>query len=389
MKIEIKIEQWQKAGLLTYEQSEKILAFEKQESSERNPQMILYAFLMLGVSVVSIGIISVIATNWAFIPDSIKLGGMFLVLASLACGAYTAFLKEKKILFEVLQNGLALFCFGGISLISQIFHTGGEFYQAISFWLVIVAPLALMANRIFLPAVWTAIFVMNLFFWIFNPHSIWGKYFLQDFTLAPAASILLICFFVAFVTGLTTQSTKLSLLTKGFDWWWRSLMVVTLVVTDYAISFSSFRNQNISHFISSAGILLPLSILGIWINKNALSREKILVGIFILASFLVYLPILSGDEYTYSKHEFLGASYFIFAAFMLAIYHAVGGRFKFFRSMTLLIGIRFLIIYFQVFKDLAQTGFGLIFSGVLIIILTYGWFKMRRKIEEQVKEVLK
>ena len=166
-------------------------------------------------------------------------------------------------------------------------------------------------------------------------------------------------------------------------------MIVTLVVTDYAISFSSFRNQNISHFISSAGILLPLSILGIWINKNALSREKIFVGIFILASFLVYLPILSGDEYTYSKHEFLGASYFIFAAFMLAIYHAVGGRFKFFSSMTLLIGIRFLIIYFQVFKDLAQTGFGLIFSGVLIIILTYGWFKMRRKIEEQVKEVLK
>ena len=46
-----------------------------------------------------------------------------------------------------------------------------------------------------------------------------------------------------------------------------------------------------------------------------------------------------------------------------------------------LIGLRFLIIYFQVFGSLATTGIGLIVSGLIIIGAVVGWYKSRKKVQ--------
>ena len=54
--------------------------------------------------------------------------------------------------------------------------------------------------------------------------------------------------------------------------------------------------------------------------------------------------------------------------------------------MIFLIGLRFLIVYFQVIGDLAMTGFGLVISGVVILLSVWGYNKYKLLIEEKIEE---
>jgi hypothetical protein len=62
---------------------------------------------------------------------------------------------------------------------------------------------------------------------------------------------------------------------------------------------------------------------------------------------------------------------------------------KLFNAMILLIGIRFLLIYFQVFRSLAYTGLGLIVSGLVIIGFVVVWYKFHSVIEDKIRGLIK
>jgi hypothetical protein len=53
------------------------------------------------------------------------------------------------------------------------------------------------------------------------------------------------------------------------------------------------------------------------------------------------------------------------------------------------VGLRFLIIYFQVLGDLATTALGLIVTGVAIVRISFLWFKKRSTIERWLGGLLK
>ena len=53
-----------------------------------------------------------------------------------------------------------------------------------------------------------------------------------------------------------------------------------------------------------------------------------------------------------------------------------------FNLTTLLIGMRFLILYFQALGGLAATGFGLIISGALIMSLGWAWQRYRTHLQQ-------
>ena len=83
---------------------------------------------------------------------------------------------------------------------------------------------------------------------------------------------------------------------------------------------------------------------------------------------------------------FFGALALILQFGALALLFAVFSQQKAFQTMVVLIGIRFLIIYFEVFRSLAYSGFGLIFSGLLIIASAYSWIKFRVKFTAWLQE---
>ena len=70
-----KLNQWLQAGLITPAQHANILSFEAEQRQHSNGW--LYSFMILGAAIIGLGIISLIAANWANIPESVKLGANF------------------------------------------------------------------------------------------------------------------------------------------------------------------------------------------------------------------------------------------------------------------------------------------------------------------------
>lgn len=71
---------------------------------------------------------------------------------------------------------------------------------------------------------------------------------------------------------------------------------------------------------------------------------------------------------------------FLFILFWLAIASAFRNHKRIFDLSLAIIGIRFLYFYFDLFGSLTYTGFGLIISGLFIIVLTIGYLKYRSKV---------
>ena len=118
MNLNQKTEQWVAQKLITQKQRDAILA---AESKNREP-FVLMAILWLGIFCVGLGIISLIAANWAFIPPVVKLAGAGALLAGALGTAFWGFQKEKHLMTEMALFFAFLMVGGGIGLIGQIFY---------------------------------------------------------------------------------------------------------------------------------------------------------------------------------------------------------------------------------------------------------------------------
>ncbi len=73
--------------------------------------------------------------------------------------------------------------------------------------------------------------------------------------------------------------------------------------------------------------------------------------------------------------------------FLYAIHAGNSNNQRAFNLATFLIGLRFVILYFQAMGGLAATGIGLIVSGLLIMSVTWIWYKGRERIRQWTQEL--
>src|SRR5688572_47628 len=137
MDLEQKLERWKEARLVSTEQAERILAFEKQ----RERPTLLYAVAGLAGLAVAIGLVSIVAANWDLIPGRMKLAldavvviGLGQALVHLGTGP-PAWLEEAA---RVAYYGLVL---ASIALVGQVYQLGGNAAQALLAWSVLTFPL--------------------------------------------------------------------------------------------------------------------------------------------------------------------------------------------------------------------------------------------------------
>ncbi len=94
-RLEKRLHDWVSNNIISREQAEGIRQY---EANAPGSSWVLYSFLILGATIISIGFISLIAANWDDIPDAVKLGLDFLLLIGLAIGIHHTW--EKKNLFS-------------------------------------------------------------------------------------------------------------------------------------------------------------------------------------------------------------------------------------------------------------------------------------------------
>jgi hypothetical protein len=102
----------------------------------------------------------------------------------------------------------------------------------------------------------------------------------------------------------------------------------------------------------------------------------------ILSGILIIIPsfVDVGDQ------PILGCALFIAVWSGAAAIAAANERRRLFDAAALIIGIRFIVVYFQVFGSLAATGLGLILSGSVILGVAYLWYRYRGQVAAAIQE---
>lgn len=391
-----KLERWQQAGLLTSEQVDAIISFESQHPQRAN--WWLYSFMILGAVIIGLGVISLIAANWADIPDGVKLAADFLLLAVLAGGIFQQHTNQQHgVWFEVLLVSFLLLCLASIGLISQIFHVSGQWYHALLFWAAITFLLSLFARNAFTRFFWVTLFLLGVLWSIVEAMGWHFRHTLDEFPavilLAPLLSALLyqLCMQVKWLHGYA----------QGLFFWFQISAIVALAFADIARSGGEMTDYQTTWYIP-AYIAAAILAVGIVLHKDYRLLNKLLLLAALALLLLYYQPdwLFTGEQrYTlFGLHDHNNVSFWraddiraplltLLILFLYAIHAGNVGHHRTFNLVTFLVGLRFVILYFQAMGGLAATGVGLIVSGLLIIGITWLWYKGRDRLRTWTKEL--
>ena len=390
-----KLLSWEQQGLISGDQADAIRAFERGEP-DSGGHWWLYSLLILGAAIIGLGIISLIAANWARIPDDLKLGADFALLASLAV-AILWLQKRRHYAFDALIMGFIILCLATIGLIAQIYHINGNWYHALLLWASITFPLVTFSRHLSVHFFWTSLFLHA---------AIWSLVGLTAGNLRHAYQEIPAMFLLAPLLSATLYSLtqRLHLLEKfrsSFFFWFQISGLLALIVVDTLRSGGDVQTFQASWYIPAwcmAGVLTVIILLRpdyTWLNRG------LLIGAIVLL-LLYYHPdiLFSGTtRYTFSALEsserasvwladdIRAPILTIAILFLYALHAGNSGHHRTFNLMTFLIGLRFVILYFQAMGGLAATGVGLILSGLMIIGIAWFWYQSRQKLQQWSKEL--
>lgn len=363
------LQNWVSRGFLSAEQSQKILAYESEKPEH---SWFLIGVLILGVSIVGIGVISLIAANWKDIPGFVKLSFDFLLLSALAYGTYYNWKLGQDTKTEMFATGFVLACLASIGLISQVFHIGGELYSALLLWVFITAGATFIGKHVYIYLMWSTGFLLGLAMAAEK-----SPLFLSMFNRNIDGVTLFISILAALLTILSRQFFHDKAPTRAL----RICTITMCLIAVLVAELEGMRNYNGAALLLTPftpGIMLSFAVaIAVLMGKEFNRIQKIfLMGalMFFNLNFLVF--------------HLVGLSQFAHAICTLATFSCLGLYFvslhhkELFQAFLFAFGIRILILYFQALGGLAATGIGLILSGGVIIGMAYLWKKYRKEVTQ-------
>jgi hypothetical protein len=365
-----KLKLWSDQQLITAQQVEAILTYEKEKSRSR----LFFGLGGLGVLSLVLGVISLIASNWDKITPDMRIIG-HTVLNLVVAGIILKFFNKSSWQREVLVTFLGGLLMTFIALIGQTLQTQAPLWQPVGFWLLLATPMLLAyARHGGIVAIW--LFAVGFFAFGFS----------MDRLPSEAAEILLAAlpFFLFAFFSFKKVDAFLPVwanLTQGLFW-----VLVVICATTAQIYWRVDISQQINVFFD----LVPL-------------RSLITAGVGVLLVYLLNLSNRRGLVKPFWKHEareweiILLVSYG-FSAAPLLIPHGesafLGGLFfclywlfmgamgvrlgidKLWTLATILVGIRIFIAYIEIMGSLAIQGVGFLLTGGLFLLMAWALKKI-------------
>lgn len=358
MFLKSKLKKWIEADLITDSTAEAILNFEKKGTSNN----VLYGILWLGALSIIVGIISIIAANWNEIPKSVKLTVDFLWLIALAVGVFKSQSKSPFI-FELYLFILFGSIMGTIALIGQIYHLESHLFFSFGLWLLIGTPLVLYSKVKYSAHAWTCLYVVTLFL----GHSYFFPFNLE--TSEPSLSyvpLILIYTFFLFKKFAPKDSYFTDTLFKS------SLVVFFVFIMIMGSVRWASEIQTIDYYHKM--ILLMLFLPMVWIIAKEYALELALI--LVIGFGYAEIP----NWFIHDGLKLVGAFYFLFFFVLLAHWGIRSENRRIFEFSIFMISLRIIIVYFEVFGSLLQTGIGLVSTGVFILLVGYLWYTKKEKL---------
>lgn len=369
-----KLDEWGEENLLSQEQKEAILSY---EASKQATPYALYGFITLGIVAIAIGFVSLIAFNWEILSDEFKLTANFAFLGGIVFAVYYSKTTGRNRLFEAFTLLYILLILASIGHISQIFHTSGAMYQALFLWTGITLPVVLFTESRTGIHLWITGFTLAVTSFIIEYVEFSGNYRYQELAL-----YYLNAFFPAgyFLTGVLllplSGKGRISTSIPRAFLFWSFLMTLYGTITASILPGPDKELLKLSgnYPLIAMGIALAVAIISWFFLKKNLRIAGILTGTALLYLLFFY------PQYQNYDSPFFNAVLFLLIWLLLAFLAIIIQYKRVFDILLAGMGIRFLVIYFEVLGDMASTGFGLILSGMVIIGSAYAFMKYRNTI---------
>ena len=360
-----KTDDWVKNGLISSDQAQHIVLFEKNKKS-------LFSFysvmLLLGVFSIACGIVAVISSNWENISGAVKVVGLFISLITVCLFLLT--INEKRpVVFQTVLSFYILLLFAAIGLVAQVYHLKSETYKAFLFWSILSFPLLCLSRKKFWGYVWEPIFAFSL---LSSPY---GRE-VVDFLVHHCIPFPLFVSFLSVMLFLAVfRSKKIPFLTQPLRdiLFMAALMGLVTYIDVYTIQNKSFLGGGAIAFY----ILSLVSTFFLYqskaFNKN---EKKILYGIIL--SYLLYFIFMSSRPVNYFFQLFILIN-FIFTAYFF-------NAEKVARLLAVFTVARILFAFFSLFGSLIYTGIGMIVCGCVILVMAVVCVKIDAFLKRKIKK---
>ena len=276
---------WVENQIITPEQRDKILSFEK---SKGNNVFWKTAFIIAGL-LIGLGICLLIAANWDNLSNTVKLIGDFIILGAFSYYTYYFWTNKKRGLTELFAMLSFLMIGGSIGLISQIYQLQGGWERFALAWCLLSLPFIFISRVLFFNIVWGLLLITSVHFDILE--KVWRfslKYFTWKTPLTLVGFILLSFLFMK----LDTIVNKHTLLAKAAEKisMWIAYYITFHVGIVWGLKWCFFCHPKESQMLAYLFVFAFLAFRMFWAMKgqniSSFKRNAILAEIYIFFIFI-------------------------------------------------------------------------------------------------------
>jgi len=379
MKFARKLDQWHRAGLIDGDTVQRIEAYERDQSSP----VVLYAVGGVGAVAIVLGIVAIVASNWAAIPAGVKLAVDGLVAIALAVAVLRTASGWTRDVLLMVNYGFVL---ASMSLVGQIYHLDSGTWRALLAWSVATLPMMFLATGRFAATLWTLGLVTTHVFGVVHFFEWLDESTLEQTTLLDIAVILIGLSPVPYLLFARSGWMRRERPAVSSVFWatsWLGFAVLAL------LSASVFYFEERARYTIIAGPLAVTAVLGGLaallprIDETLSARALIGLRVLLVGGALTTLAALGGGR---GDWPVLAAVLQIFWLGWMGWTALQMGHESLFRLGVAAVCIRLLGVYVEVFGSMLETGFGLIIGGLLTMALTWFWLRKSQGLAEALAE---
>jgi uncharacterized membrane protein len=379
MKLEKKLEEWQQAGFIDAATAERILTHERGVARP----VVLYAIGGLGAVTIGIGVISVVAANWDGIGYRTKLAVDLLLAAALAAGIFFGEARRSTLLREALVVVYYAFTLASLALLGQVYHLGTPDWVALCTWSALTVPLMLLGRSWFPALVWAfglgLTYTVGAAAWLDTLP--WGSGDALAIALSGAGATLLLA--IGRVPWLVAQRAQTARVFYVAGWG-------CVLGAGALLPLTLYQSTTYGTHPALWGPALCVGLLAVPAVLFHLSRPKPtkLAQVGVVALLVVTaLSLVLGLCIRHEELNLLGALLQLAFLGALGFTTAQLGMLRTFQLVTALIALRLLVVYFEVFGSMLDTGLGMITGGVLTLLLAWLWKRKSPALAAQLRRV--
>lgn len=367
MNLERQLKRWRAAGLISPEQAARIAAFEQQR---QRPTLLLAIASLAGLSV-AVGLVSIVAANWDLIPGRMKLALDVLAVIGLGQALAYAAARPPAWLEEAARVAFYGLILASIALVGQVYQLGGDAAHALTAWSVLTFPLMALGRAPAVGLLWLVGLELTCFVWLSELADRGGA------SEAHALAAVYLAPLVALALGRTgwlrRSRPAYAQVLRGAGW---AQLVALASAASLAFYDTVARGERAPWLVVGASLAACAWLCSRTERTPAGRAERSLLAVTFAGWHLPwFMP--------HGEWPLVAALAFIAVFAVVALVAHRQGRSRLLHLATAAIGLRIVVIYFEVFGTLLDTGVGLVLGGLLTLLLTWVWARKRREFDRE------